>query len=123
MFGVICRRNWALRLSIVLNVCVLLYVCAHFGAVSGPWIEESGSGWGSSGPSPSQEMMYGTAPRPNGTATASAPAEPRSAAPLARQREPEQSGQGPEAVRFKVNETRSPPEAPDAERRANRTVS
>lgn len=23
----------------VLNVCVLLYVCAHFGA-SGPWIEE-----------------------------------------------------------------------------------
>lgn len=43
MFG-IARRNWALRLSVVLNVCVLLYVCAHFGS-SGPWIEEPPTNW------------------------------------------------------------------------------
>ncbi|XP_011501737.1 PREDICTED: beta-1,4-glucuronyltransferase 1 [Ceratosolen solmsi marchali] len=124
MFGVVCRRNWALRLSIVLNVCVLLYVCAHFGAVSGPWIEE-GSGWGSSGPAPSQEMMYGTVPRLNGTATASAPAEPRSALPAARQQESKQPGPAPEPVRFKVNETKSPPEAAEseeAEQRPDRTA-
>ncbi|XP_015600174.1 beta-1,4-glucuronyltransferase 1 [Cephus cinctus] len=41
----IARRNWALRLSVVLNVCVLLYVCAHFGS-SGPWIEEPPTNWG-----------------------------------------------------------------------------
>lgn len=40
----VARRNWALRLSIVLNVCVLLYVCAHFGS-SGPWIEEPPTNW------------------------------------------------------------------------------
>ncbi|XP_023290426.1 beta-1,4-glucuronyltransferase 1 isoform X2 [Orussus abietinus] len=40
----IARRNWALRLSVVLNVCVLLYVCAHFGS-SGPWIEEQPTNW------------------------------------------------------------------------------
>ncbi|XP_020292698.1 beta-1,4-glucuronyltransferase 1 isoform X2 [Pseudomyrmex gracilis] len=40
----IARRNWALRLSIVLNVCVLLYVCAQFGG-SGPWIEEPPTNW------------------------------------------------------------------------------
>lgn len=38
------RRNWALRLSVVLNVCVLLYVCAHIGS-SGPWIEEPPTNW------------------------------------------------------------------------------
>ena len=43
--SLIARRNWALRLSIVLNVCVLLYVCAHFTS-SGPWIEEAPSNWG-----------------------------------------------------------------------------
>lgn len=41
MIGGISRRNWALRLSLVLNVCVFLYVCAHFGSSSGPWVEES----------------------------------------------------------------------------------
>lgn len=80
MFGVVCRRNWALRLSIVLNVCVLLYVCAHFGAVSGPWVEDS-SGWSSSAASAtgtvgSSELLYGTATRAsaggNGTTAASA---------------------------------------------------
>lgn len=40
----IARRNWALRLSVVLNVCVLLYVCAHIGS-SGPWIEEPPTNW------------------------------------------------------------------------------
>lgn len=40
----IARRNWALRLSIVLNVCVLLYVCAQFGG-AGPWIEEPPTNW------------------------------------------------------------------------------
>lgn len=40
----ILRRNWALRVSVVLNICVLLYVCAHFGS-SGPWIEEPPTNW------------------------------------------------------------------------------
>lgn len=65
MLSLIWRRNWALRLSIVLNVCVLLYVCAHFGAVSGPWIEDAN--WGGS---PTSELVYGTAPRPNATVAA-----------------------------------------------------
>ncbi|XP_076757458.1 beta-1,4-glucuronyltransferase 1 [Xylocopa sonorina] len=43
MFSIL-RRNWALRVSVVLNVCVLLYVCAHFGS-SGPWIEEPPTNW------------------------------------------------------------------------------
>ncbi|XP_063989022.1 beta-1,4-glucuronyltransferase 1 isoform X2 [Diachasmimorpha longicaudata] len=41
---VMTRRNWALRLSIVLNICVLLYVCAHFGS----WQEE-GTNWDTGG--------------------------------------------------------------------------
>ncbi|XP_058806736.1 beta-1,4-glucuronyltransferase 1 isoform X2 [Phymastichus coffea] len=72
--GVICRRNWALRLSIVLNVCVLLYVCAHFGAVSGPWVEDTYNAAAAAAASPSnpassvqQDMLYGAAPRPNST--------------------------------------------------------
>lgn len=40
----IARRNWALRLSVVLNVCVLLYVCTNIGS-SGPWIEEPPTNW------------------------------------------------------------------------------
>lgn len=40
----IARRNWALRLSVVLNICVLLYVCAQIGS-SGPWIEEPPTNW------------------------------------------------------------------------------
>ncbi|XP_043289778.1 beta-1,4-glucuronyltransferase 1 [Venturia canescens] len=43
----IARRNWALRLSIVLNICVVLYVCAHLTS-SGPWMEETPSNWGGS---------------------------------------------------------------------------
>ena len=46
MIGGISRRNWALRLSLVLNACVFLYVCAHFGSSSGPWIDESPTNWG-----------------------------------------------------------------------------
>ncbi|XP_015116957.1 beta-1,4-glucuronyltransferase 1 [Diachasma alloeum] len=42
--SVMTRRNWALRLSIVLNICVLLYVCAHFGS----WQEE-GTNWDTGG--------------------------------------------------------------------------
>lgn len=38
------RRNWALRLSIVLNICVLLYACVYFSS-SGPWIEETPTSW------------------------------------------------------------------------------
>lgn len=44
MFGIIGRRNWALRLSIVLNIGVLLYVCASLSTVSNPWVESS-SNW------------------------------------------------------------------------------
>lgn len=40
----IMKRNWAVRLSIGLNVCVLLYVCAHFGS-SGPWLEDGSTNW------------------------------------------------------------------------------
>ena len=77
MFGVITRRNWALRLSIVLNVCVLLYVCLHFGAVPAPWVEESYASSASVAGQP--EMLYGTAPNrpgPNATVT-SAQTEPK----------------------------------------------
>lgn len=38
----IVRRNWALRLSVVFNICVLLYICVHFR--SGTWIEDA-SNW------------------------------------------------------------------------------
>lgn len=54
----IARRNWALRLSVVLNVCVLLYVCAHFGS-SGPWIEEPPTNWAAA--APLQSDTYGGA--------------------------------------------------------------
>ncbi|XP_046473213.1 beta-1,4-glucuronyltransferase 1 [Neodiprion pinetum] len=43
MLGII-RRNWALRLSVVMNVFVLLYVCVHIGSL-GPWIEEAPTSW------------------------------------------------------------------------------
>lgn len=52
----IARRNWALRLSVVLNVCVLLYVCAHIGS-SGPWIEEPPTNWAAA--APLQSDTYG----------------------------------------------------------------
>lgn len=42
--SLISRRNWALRLSIILNICVLLYVCVHFGS-SGPWIDDGSVNW------------------------------------------------------------------------------
>ncbi|KAG7212097.1 hypothetical protein KM043_012447 [Ampulex compressa] len=58
----IARRNWALRLSVVLNVCVLLYVCAHFGS-SGPWIEEPPTNWGAS----LQSETFGVVDLSNGT--------------------------------------------------------
>lgn len=67
----IARRNWALRLSVVLNVCVLLYVCANIGS-SGPWIEESPSNWAA----PLQPETYGAVDLVNSTqkGAASAPA-------------------------------------------------
>lgn len=54
----IARRNWALRLSVVLNVGVLLYVCAHIGS-SGPWIEEPPTNWAAA--APLQSDTYGGA--------------------------------------------------------------
>ncbi|XP_015428778.1 PREDICTED: beta-1,4-glucuronyltransferase 1 [Dufourea novaeangliae] len=52
----ILRRNWALRVSVVINVCVLLYVGAHFGS-SGPWIEEPPTNWAA----PLQSETFGGA--------------------------------------------------------------
>ena len=69
MIGVISRRNWALRLSLVLNVCVFLYVCAHFGSSSGPWIEETPTNWGETHVQPESVFRNGIATdrKPNGT--------------------------------------------------------
>ncbi|XP_076631121.1 beta-1,4-glucuronyltransferase 1 [Colletes latitarsis] len=61
MFSIL-RRNWALRVSVVLNICVLLYVCAHFGS-SGPWIEEPPTNWAA----PLQSETFSTADLVNGT--------------------------------------------------------
>lgn len=61
MIGIL-RRNWALRVSVVLNICVLLYVCAHFGS-SGPWIEEPPTNWAA----PLQSEAFGAADLVNGT--------------------------------------------------------
>ncbi|XP_033365234.1 beta-1,4-glucuronyltransferase 1 [Bombus vosnesenskii] len=58
----ILRRNWALRVSVVLNICVLLYVCAHFGS-SGPWIEEPPTNWAA----PLQSETFGAVDLVNGT--------------------------------------------------------
>lgn len=54
------RRNWALRLSVVLNVCVFLYVCVQFSS-SGPWIEDSSTNWAS----PLMEAFKATELAPN----------------------------------------------------------
>lgn len=62
MFSIL-RRNWALRVSVVLNICVLLYVCAHFGTSSGPWIEEPPTNWAA----PLQSETFGAAETVNGT--------------------------------------------------------
>ncbi|CAK9826892.1 Beta-1,4-glucuronyltransferase 1, partial [Anthophora retusa] len=61
MFSIL-RRNWALRLSVVLNICVLLYVCAYFGS-SGPWIEEPPTNWAA----PLQTDTFGAVDLVNGT--------------------------------------------------------
>lgn len=58
----ILRRNWALRVSVVLNICVLLYVCAHYGS-SGPWIEEPPTNWAA----PLQSETFGGVEPVNGT--------------------------------------------------------
>lgn len=60
----IARRNWALRLSVVLNVCVLLYVCANIGS-SGPWIEEPPTNWAAA--APLQQEAYAVNDLANGT--------------------------------------------------------
>ena len=62
----IARRNWALRLSVVLNVCVLLYVCAHIGS-SGPWIEEPPTNWAAAAPLQSDTYGSGLNDLVNGT--------------------------------------------------------
>lgn len=61
MLGIL-RRNWALRVSVVLNICVLLYVCAHYGS-SGPWIEEPPTNWAA----PLQPETFGAVDPVNGT--------------------------------------------------------
>nr|XP_012214939.1 PREDICTED: beta-1,4-glucuronyltransferase 1 [Linepithema humile]XP_012214940.1 PREDICTED: beta-1,4-glucuronyltransferase 1 [Linepithema humile] len=60
----IARRNWALRLSIVLNVCVLLYVCTNIGS-SGPWIEEPPTNWAAA--APLQQEAFAVNDLANGT--------------------------------------------------------
>ncbi|XP_008215172.1 beta-1,4-glucuronyltransferase 1 isoform X2 [Nasonia vitripennis] len=140
MFGVICRRNWALRLSIVLNVCVLLYVCAHFGAVSGPWIEEGAaagaSNWAANpnsiGASSVQDAQIlqqeGTQPRANATAastsTAAASGEVKTAA--AQLDGKLEAGKlektGSNAVDFKGNETKLVESNAVEEKKVNQTV-
>ncbi|XP_011055253.1 PREDICTED: N-acetyllactosaminide beta-1,3-N-acetylglucosaminyltransferase [Acromyrmex echinatior] len=62
----IARRNWALRLSVVLNVCVILYVCAHIGS-SGPWIEEPPTNWAAAAPLQSDTYGSGLNDLVNGT--------------------------------------------------------
>lgn len=71
----IARRNWALRLSVVLNVCVLLYVCANIGS-SGPWIEEPPTNWAA----PLQSESYGAIDLVNGTQKGAASSSAASAA-------------------------------------------
>lgn len=66
--SIIARRNWALRLSIVLNICVLLYVCAHLTS-SGPWIEDGPNSWNVANAVPLAET-YGSAAE-NGPVNAS----------------------------------------------------
>ncbi|KAL7299297.1 hypothetical protein TKK_0007879 [Trichogramma kaykai] len=114
MFALIMRRNWVLRVSIIINVCVLLYVCLHFGAVPASWIEENSGPWASPAAVAGQaEMLYGTAPKPN--STVAAPASSSSAAALKRL-DPQQdkktesaaavaSASG--AVEFKANESKT----------------
>ncbi|KAK0167543.1 hypothetical protein PV327_004928 [Microctonus hyperodae] len=68
--SLIARRNWALRLSIILNICVLLYVCVHFGS-SGPWVDDGSMNWESQ---PLQQVQSVTknaneSQRPPGTIT------------------------------------------------------
>ncbi|XP_008559945.1 beta-1,4-glucuronyltransferase 1 [Microplitis demolitor] len=49
----IVRRNWALRLSVVVNICVLLYICVHFKTAA--WVEDA-SNWDNSSGSSVQEV-------------------------------------------------------------------
>lgn len=72
----IARRNWALRLSVVLNVCVLLYVCTNIGS-SGPWIEEPPTNWAAA--APLQQDAYAVNDLVNGTQKGAAAASSSSA--------------------------------------------
>jgi len=72
----IARRNWALRLSVVLNVCVLLYVCTNIGS-SGPWIEEPPTNWAAA--APLQQDAYAVNDLVNGTQKGAAAASLSSA--------------------------------------------
>lgn len=45
MIGGTRRLNWSLRLSLVLNVCVILYVCVYYRTTAGPWVDEAPSNW------------------------------------------------------------------------------
>lgn len=139
MFGVICRRNWALRLSIVLNVCVLLYVCAHFGAVSGPWIEEGAAGGASNwaanpnsiAASSAQDTQLlqqeGTQPRANATATSTSTAAgsgevKTAAAQVDGKLEGKLEKTNSNAVDFKGNETKLVESNAVEEKKVNLTV-
>ncbi|XP_051172308.1 beta-1,4-glucuronyltransferase 1-like [Leptopilina boulardi] len=45
MLGGTRRLNWSLRLSLVLNVCVILYICVYYRTTAGPWVDETPSNW------------------------------------------------------------------------------
>ncbi|XP_043472898.1 beta-1,4-glucuronyltransferase 1-like [Leptopilina heterotoma] len=45
MLGGTRRLNWSLRLSLVFNVCVILYVCVYYRTTPGPWVDETPSNW------------------------------------------------------------------------------
>lgn len=108
MLSLIWRRNWALRLSIVLNVCVLLYVCAHFGAVSGPWYAEDNN-WGTAGGT--AELVYNTAPRPNATLQTAVDNKPAVDSKILEIR-PNETKTAP-AVSIATNEIISPDNSPE----------
>lgn len=79
----IARRNWV-RLSVVFNVCIVLYFCTNLGT-SGPWVEEPPSNWAASGPiseafqqqqnNASQKSIVASSSSAAAASSSSAPAE------------------------------------------------
>lgn len=118
MFSIL-RRNWALRVSVVLNICVLLYVCAHFGS-SGPWIEEPPTNWAA----PLQSDTFGAVELVNGTQKGAT----SSAVPATKDGKGARGGNTTSLARLRVLTTRPTPneakvEPLDKDHRHNQTVS